>query len=97
MLSLQSIKKLAIPLAQKYGIERLFLFGSYARGEATENSDIDFRIDRGTMRGLQFCAFYNDMEEAFNKPLDILTTKQLPDEILNAIKKEEILLYERKF
>jgi hypothetical protein len=96
MLSLQSIKEIVVPLAQQYGLERIFLFGSYARGEATETSDIDFRIDKGSMRGLKFCGFYSDMEASLKRPLDILTTQQLPKDFLNAIHKEEILLYERK-
>lgn len=96
MLSLDTIKSRVEPLAQKYGLERVFLFGSYARGEANEKSDIDFRIDKGTMRGLQFCGFYSDMEDALQLPLDILTTQQLPKAFLKAISQEEILLYERK-
>ena len=95
MMSLQAIKDIVVPLAKKYGLERVFLFGSYARGEATDKSDIDFRIDRGSMRGLKFCGFYSDMENALHLPLDILTTQQLPQKFLDAISKEEILLYER--
>ena len=48
MLSVEKIQKAIVPLAQKYGVDRVFLFGSYARGTATEKSDVDLRIDRGT-------------------------------------------------
>ena len=96
MLSLQAIKEIVVPLAKKYDLERIFLFGSYARGEATDKSDIDFRIDKGSMKGLQFCGFYTDMEDALRIPIDILTTQQLPRKFLKSISNEEILLYERK-
>lgn len=45
--SIDEIKKIISPIASRYGVERVFLFGSYARGEATEESDLDFRIDKG--------------------------------------------------
>ena len=48
MLSVEKIQKAIVPLAQKYGVDRVFLFGSYARGTATEKSDVDLRIDRVT-------------------------------------------------
>ena len=33
------------PIAKAYGIDKVFLFGSYARGEATEDSDVDFYVE----------------------------------------------------
>ena len=43
--TLDEIKSKSVPVAQKYGVKRLGLFGSYARGEPTEHSDLDFLID----------------------------------------------------
>ena len=95
LLSLEQIHDAVIPLAQRYGLERVFLFGSYARGDATETSDVDFRIDRGSMRGIEFGALYEDMRDMLQRPVDILTTKQLDEKFLSEIKKEEILLYDK--
>ena len=95
LLSLEAIHNAVIPLAQKYGLDRVFLFGSYARGDATEKSDVDFRIDRGAMRGIEFGELYEDMRDVLKKPVDILTTKQLDKNFLSAIQKEEILLYDK--
>ena len=66
MLSVEKIQKAIVPLAQKYGVDRVFLFGSYARGTATEKSDVDLRIDRGTLDGFRFGGFYVDVEETLN-------------------------------
>ncbi len=42
--TMDEIKAKSIPIAKKYGIARLGLFGSYARGEQNEHSDLDFLI-----------------------------------------------------
>jgi len=46
---LGEIRSIANPIARRYNIAALYLFGSYARGEATAQSDLDFRVDRGKM------------------------------------------------
>ncbi len=54
----------------------MYLFGSYARGTATEHSDVDLLIDtEGTAIKslLDLAAVYCEMEEALNKPVDLLT------------------------
>ena len=95
ILSIEEIKKAVSSIAPKYGIDRAYLFGSYARGEATEKSDIDIRIDPGTMKGLDFGGFYTDLEDIFNRDIDLLTTSQLSENFLGNIQKEEILLYDK--
>ena len=45
--TIDEIKAIAAPIARSYGVAAMYLFGSYARGEATEKSDLDFRIEKG--------------------------------------------------
>ena len=40
--TIEEIKNKSVPIAKKYGVKKLSLFGSYARGEADKNSDLDF-------------------------------------------------------
>lgn len=40
--TLENINRLVKPLADKYRVKEIYLFGSYARGEADEDSDLDF-------------------------------------------------------
>ena len=47
VLTIDEIKKRIRPVCEKYNVKELFLFGSYARGEATEDSDVDFRLISG--------------------------------------------------
>lgn len=51
--SVEEIRTIISELAAQYGAERIHLFGSYARSDANIDSDIDLRIDKGSIRGLQ--------------------------------------------
>ena len=62
--SIAEIRAIIGPIARAYGAERIFLFGSYARGEARPDSDMDLRIDKGSIRGLRFAGLLGDLEEA---------------------------------
>ena len=77
--AIDELRALISPIAAQYGVGRIFLFGSYARGQATENSDVDLRID---------------MEERLGKKLDLLTTGSLDQQFLSHIAQEEVLLYD---
>ena len=83
------------PLASEYGVRQLTLFGSYARGEETQNSDIDLRIvDRGSLRGLfKLAAFQRELEEHLGKRVDLLPTDSLSNSFLDQIKDEEVTVY----
>jgi predicted nucleotidyltransferase len=72
------------------------LFGSYARGENTSESDIDLRVDKGQVRGLQMAFLLTDLEDALKIKVDLLSTSALDDAFLSSIRGEERLLYERK-
>jgi len=66
----------------------------YARGEATLNSDIDFLVDRGSLSDLlALGGLASDLEDAFEKKVDVLTTQMLSQVFLNSIREEKILIY----
>lgn len=92
--TIDEIKTIAGPIAKQHGIAALYLFGSYARGEATPQSDLDFRIEKGNLRSLlQLAGFQLDLEEHFSKKLDVLTTQMLTPQFLSSIRPEEVLIY----
>jgi len=92
--TIEEIKTIIEPIARKYGVERVYLFGSYARGDVTENSDVDLRVDKGSLKGLfALCGLYTEIEEALKMKVDVLTTGSLEDDFLRKIQKEEVLLY----
>ncbi len=72
------IQEIIHPILQSYGVSRAYLFGSYARGEADENSDIDLRIDGGAVKSMfGLGALYDELTQALKKPVDLVTTEAL--------------------
>ena len=92
--SIEELQSIIVPLAQKYGAERIFLFGSYARGDMTDSSDIDLRIDKGSIRGLALAGLLVDLEDALGIPVDLIPTTSLDTRFLESIHPDEVLLYE---
>ena len=88
------IKEIVSALAAQYGADRIYLFGSYARGDADEDSDIDLRVDKGAIRGLQLGGLAADLEDALGIPVDLIPTGSLDSKFLNSISDDEVLLYE---
>ena len=48
MTDISTIKEILVPIAQSYGVRKLYLFGSYAKGNATEESDIDLLVEKAS-------------------------------------------------
>ena len=92
--SIEELQSIIVPLAKKYGAERIFLFGSYARGDMTDSSDIDLRIDKGSIRGLALAGLLVDLEDALGIPVDLSPTTSLYTRFLESIRPDEVLLYE---
>ncbi len=101
--TVDEIQKTVRPIAEKYCLPAVYLFGSYARGTASENSDVDILGDTtGTQLKSLFSlgALYNDREEAFGKRIDLITVNpifqrcQLPSEetFRDTLWKEKIMI-----
>ncbi|MBR2699552.1 MAG: nucleotidyltransferase domain-containing protein [Clostridia bacterium] len=94
--TIEQIRRIASPIAASYGVKSLSLFGSYARGEATEDSDIDLLLDRSGMSGgWAIGGLYSDLSEALGKELDMVTTTGADRSFLARIQRDEVRLYER--
>ena len=78
---------------QKYGIKKISVFGSYARGEATSESDLDLIVifPEGTSL-LDHIGIENEISEKLNMKVDILTEKSISPYLIDKIKKEAIVL-----
>ena len=92
--SIDEIRKIVSKLAADYGAKRIYLFGSYARGDMTTDSDIDLLIDKGSIHGFQLAGLLLDLEDALGVSVDLLPTGSLDDQFLSAIRDDEVLLYE---
>ena len=77
---LDKIKKAVTPIAEKYKLQGLYVFGSYARNEATDDSDIDILIDRegSDIHGIfGMSAIAQDLRNVLGKPVDVITLQSL--------------------
>ena len=99
ILPLKFIKMKATNIFAKYPqVQCAYLFGSYARGEATSESDIDILIIADPM-GLNFYGLASDLEETFKKQVDLLSRKQITDndDFLARFLIEGIKIYQNQF
>ncbi len=78
--SVEELKRRIAPVAEKYGLREVYLFGSYARSEATEQSDVDILVDRAgsKVRGMfEMGGLYEDLRASVGKEVDLVTTQTL--------------------
>lgn len=69
--NVSDIQTMLTPVFDDYGISRAVLFGSAAKGTATEKSDLDLLVDR-KLHGLKFVGFMEAVYQAIGMPVDIL-------------------------
>ncbi|MDR0405648.1 MAG: nucleotidyltransferase domain-containing protein [Clostridiales bacterium] len=73
MLNAADIKTLVEPIVKNTEVEKIVLFGSYAKGTASENSDIDlYMLSNGAITGLRFYELKSRFEEAFHTAVNLL-------------------------
>ena len=73
VLTIKQIKTRILPIMAKHNIHEVFLFGSYARGEANNKSDVDIYCESGDIKTLIDQGFFEDeLEEALGKEVDII-------------------------
>ena len=98
--TLEEIAAIIAPIAARYDVDKIYyIFGSYARGEADESSDIDLCIEAVAIKGLfALGGLYSDLEEALGKELDLITVKSLKynddNDFKENLEKERVLIYE---
>ena len=94
MLSQEDIRYHVVSLSEQYGAAKVSLFGSYARGEANEDSDIDILLEKGDIKGLQVLDFQEDLARRLDRPVDVVTTAGASERFLAKIRQDEVVLYE---
>lgn len=93
-LPLSAIEYCVVDLAKEYGAKKVSLFGSYARGEANETSDVDILLDKGDIKGLRVLDFQDELSEKLGRSVDVVTTAGASERFLARIRQDEVVLYE---
>ncbi len=95
MPEISTIRDIVTPIAKEYGLKRIYLFGSYAKGTANEESDIDLLIEKGRpLTLLNLSGFRQAVEEKIQLSVDVVTTSGIAADFQEAIRGTEVLLYE---
>lgn len=95
-MTIQDIKHKTTPIFEQYGITYAALFGSYARGQNTNKSDVDLLIRLGQPMGMfTYMRFINGLEKSLGKKVDVVTDKSLNKFVKPYITTDIKTLYEK--
>jgi len=92
------IKEKLLPIFNIIPVEKAILFGSYAKGNPTQLSDVDILIDsNGKIRGIDFFGVLEDITEALGVPVDLIEASQIIDggRAQREIAETGVVIYER--
>ena len=94
VLTLKQIKERIMPILLKHNIREIYLFGSYARGEARNDSDIDIFCEKGDVDSLiKHSSLINELQESLGKKVDVVFISATMDEFFEEqIRKDLIKL-----
>ena len=102
VLSIEALRYLVYPVAIKNRLRSVYLFGSYARGEAAEDSDVDLMIDSDEITTMnQFLSIEEELKRAFGKGVDLVMAEaakknntRAGKRFLSHFERDKVLLYE---
>lgn len=88
--TIKDIKEKVLPILKKADVKKAALFGSYVRGDAQKNSDIDMLIEAPKGTGLfAFISLHRRLEHALKKKVDLVTYKSIHPLLREDILKEQ--------
>lgn len=92
--TIDDIRKICASIFNEYNVEFVYLFGSYAKNSAKENSDIDLLVC-SDIKGLKYYGFVEELRQALRKKVDVLDFLQLSGNIdlTKEILKDGIKIY----
>lgn len=103
--TIEEIKEIIRPIAEKYQLPAVYLFGSYARGEADEDSDIDLAVLLGgiDITGFELLDLQEELENRFRIPVDFLVVEDLligkspiAIQVKENFERDKVVLYETR-
>ena len=95
MPTIEEIKEKTRNIFMLYPIRKVILFGSYARGTQNTESDIDFLIIDSDLSILEASGLKEQLSEALNKNVDIISDTDISNVFRFLIKDEEVIVYEK--
>lgn len=94
MSELEEISKKIRPIAKKYNLAYVWIFGSYVKNKQNENSDIDIIVrTEDVATGFKIVEVKYALEEVLEREVDIITTGSIKGSLLENEDLEEVLIY----
>ena len=96
-MSTQVMTQLIADYFKTQPVLKAWLFGSYARGEETPESDVDILVmlDYSKPVGLKFFGMFEDLKELLGRPVDLVVDRSLAQFARESVERDKILIYER--
>lgn len=92
---LQKLKEIAMPILNMYGVKKAAVFGSFARGDATESSDVDLLVNYSEHTSLfDVVRLKRSLESALGRNVDLVSYEWIDEHLKDRIMKERVPLYE---
>jgi len=85
---LNKLRQFKQQYSEEYGIERIGIFGSVARGEQTVNSDVDVLVEFGRPVGIEFIDMSHLLEKEFNRKVDVVSRRGVKDKYFKEIERD---------
>ena len=95
IMSIKSIKDIAVPILKQYGVVKASLFGSTVRGDRNEGSDVDLLVEiPNNIKGLDYFGFkgnlQEDLEKELKKKVDLVEYRLIKPELKKYIIQEQV-------
>jgi len=97
MLSIEEIISYISPVVKKYPVDKIILYGSYARGDASDTSDIDLIVDsRGRLKNRKIFALGGELLDVLPVRVDVYDILEIknPSVMYDNIQKEGVVIYD---
>jgi hypothetical protein len=97
MLSIEEIKTYIKPVVERYPVDKVILYGSYARGDARDSSDIDLVVEsRGRLRNRKIFALGGELLDVLPVRVDVYDILEIANSsaMYKNMQKEGVIIYD---
>lgn len=96
MMTIDEIREKSSDVFKMYPVNTVMLFGSYAKGDQTENSDIDMIVKNSDLGFLEMSRIRQQLSSKIGKKIDLISEEDVSDVFRFLIQDEDVLIYEKQ-
>jgi hypothetical protein len=91
----EDVREIILSVLKPHGVDRVSVFGSFARGEAGPGSDIDILVRfKDTKSLFELVRIQDELEQALHRKVDLLTERAVSPYLIDTIRREEVVILE---